>query len=207
MDKGIVKKCWEQFLQDGFECATSVILTIARHFVPICRRQGNTEAQVLDRLLYALDWDDEEEGANLVRCIDENGHYDLYSVLSFWLGYPRGGTVVNCFMTDSDEEFVRKFNGKQRQMRSEAQRNGIPLIISSHDNVLSFQSNDARLRVCFFRMTENHQKMEVPSPYGNGLITGRPLMFRESGNWLLNRLESHWGDWPGYLKAELSGFV
>lgn len=210
MKKETIKRCWEKYLLDEIECPTGVILTIARHFIPICRKQGNTPEETLDRLMYALDWEDREDAESLVSCIDENGHYHIVNALRFWSVYPKGFTHLRKVIPDNNsdvEDLLMNIRKTFPELSNNCKQLGENLVITSSHDALYFVCGPARLQIRFVSEHGEYPDNILPCPVPEGLVFGRPLIFHESGNKLLSLLENRWGLWPGYLKAELSGFV
>ncbi len=201
MTKAHLKYCWQQFLRLGFDAPTGQLLTLSRHFVRVCRRQGDNEDEVVERLMEALDWDDVSDARFLVSCIREDGTFHLRNSLRFWLEYPRGHSRFT-FYEAGDPLSNGVLAADIRSACLRGSRNnlaafGTPVIGNVFDGVLHLVCGDSRLELHFAQ----------GCPFPDGEVVGNPLRFRETGNALAHLLERHWALWPPLVKAELAGFV
>lgn len=206
MNKRKLKGCWLRFLEDGFESPTGVLWEISRHFVRVCVRQGNSREEILDRLLYALDWDDEEEGRSLLDCIDDKGHLLAIPCIRFWSVYPRGFSRLRILPGDAEAHDAGVLLSALREAEKECKQVSTPLLVHADSHAIRLQTPQAHLLLGYFKTADSLEADDTP-PFQKGILVGRPMLFRESGNPLLRRLEENWLSWPGSLRAELVGFA
>ena len=197
MNKPYLKYCWQQFLRLGFDAPTGQLLTLARHFVRTCRRQGDAEDEVVERLMEALDWDDITDARFLVSCIREDGRFHMRNTLRFWLEFPRGLSRFT-FYEEATPALVAEIRSLcLRGSGINLAAFGTPVIGNVTSGILHLVCGGARLELHFAQ----------GCPFPDGEVVGNPLLFREAGNTLARLLERHWALWPPLVKAELAGFV